>query len=53
MLELKVVKRGKKVSLSPHQIAFHLVHAEMRVPTPISFSNRHNTSIAHDQIESD
>lgn len=28
-----MVKRGKKVSLSPHQIAFHLVHAEMRVPT--------------------
>ena len=33
MLELKVVKRGKKVNPSPHQIAFHLVHAEMRVPT--------------------
>ena len=33
MLELKVVKRGKKVNLSPHQIAFHLVHAEMRAPT--------------------
>jgi hypothetical protein len=33
MLELKVVRRGRKVNLSPHQIAFHLVHGEMRVPT--------------------
>ena len=33
MVELKVVKRGRKVALSPHQVAFHLVHAEMRVPT--------------------
>ena len=33
MVELKVVKRGRKVILSPHQVAFHLVHAEMRVPT--------------------
>jgi len=33
MVELKVVKRGKKVALSPHQIAFHLKHADYRVPT--------------------
>ena len=34
MLELKVVKRGRKVNLSPHQIAFHLKHAtDMGCPT--------------------
>lgn len=33
MLELKVVKRGRKVNLSPHQTAFHAVHADMRCPT--------------------
>ncbi len=33
MVELKVVKRGRKVALSPHQVAFHLAHAQMRVPT--------------------
>ena len=33
MLELKVVKRGRKVNLSPHQVAFHAVHADMRCPT--------------------
>lgn len=32
LLELKVVKRGKKVALSPHQIAFHLTHGKMGVP---------------------
>lgn len=32
LLELKVVKRGKKVNLSPHQIAFHVTHGAMRVP---------------------
>jgi len=35
MVELKVVKRGRKVALSPHQVAFHVVHAEMKVPTYI------------------
>jgi hypothetical protein len=33
MVELKVVKRGRKVALSPHQIAFHLKHADFKVPT--------------------
>lgn len=33
MLELKVVKRGRKVLLSPHQVAFHVKHADLRCPT--------------------
>jgi len=33
MVELKVVRRGKKVKLSPHQIAFHLKHADLGCPT--------------------
>jgi hypothetical protein len=33
MVELKVVSRGLKVALSPHQVAFHLKHADMRCPT--------------------
>lgn len=33
MLELKVVSRGLKVALSPHQVAFHLKHSDMRCPT--------------------
>jgi len=33
MVELKVVKRGKKVALSPHQVAFHLKHSDFKVPT--------------------
>lgn len=33
MLELKVVKKGKKVQLSPHQVSFHLKHADMKCPT--------------------
>lgn len=33
MLELKVVKKGKKVHLSPHQVSFHLKHADMKCPT--------------------
>lgn len=33
MLELKVVSRGKQVRLSPHQIAFHLRHADHGCPT--------------------
>ena len=32
LLELKVVKRGKKVNLSPHQIAFHVTHGAMQIP---------------------
>ena len=35
MLELKVVKTGKKVRLSPHQIAFALKHGSMGMPTYI------------------
>lgn len=33
MLELKVVKRGRRVNLSPHQVAFHMKHADLRCPT--------------------
>jgi hypothetical protein len=33
MVELKVVKRGKKIALSPHQIAFHLKHSTLKCPT--------------------
>jgi hypothetical protein len=33
MVELKVVKRGRRVNLSPHQVAFHLKHADLRCPT--------------------
>lgn len=33
MVELKVVKRGRKVALSPHQVAFHVKHADLRCPT--------------------
>jgi hypothetical protein len=33
MVELKVVKRGRKVSISPHQVSFHLKHAELKCPT--------------------
>ena len=33
MLELKVVKRGRQVALSPHQVSFHMAHAELGCPT--------------------
>lgn len=33
MVELKVVDRGKKVRLSPHQVAFNLKHGMMGLPT--------------------
>jgi hypothetical protein len=33
MIELKVVTKGKKVKLSPHQISFHLKHASLGCPT--------------------
>ena len=33
MMELKVVKKGKKIALSPHQIAFHIKHADLGCPT--------------------
>lgn len=33
MIELKVVMRGKKVKLSPHQVSFHLKHASLGCPT--------------------
>jgi len=32
-MELKVVKRGRKINLSPHQVAFHAKHADIGVPT--------------------
>jgi hypothetical protein len=35
MVELKVVKRGRKIALSPHQVAFHVKHADLRCPTYI------------------
>ena len=46
MLELKVVKRGRKVQLSPHQIAFHLAHAKLQVPTFI-LVQYHPPGVAH------
>lgn len=33
MVELKVVRKGRKVNLSPHQVAFHAKHADLRCPT--------------------
>ena len=33
LLELKVVKRGLRVNLSPHQVAFHLKHSDLRCLT--------------------
>ena len=33
MVELKVVRRGRKVALSPHQVAFHIKHASLNCPT--------------------
>jgi hypothetical protein len=33
MIELKVVKSGRRVNLSPHQVAFHLKHSDYKVPT--------------------
>jgi len=33
MIELKVVKSGRRVNLSPHQVAFHLKHSDFKVPT--------------------
>jgi hypothetical protein len=35
LVELKVVKRGRKVNLSPHQVAFHIKHADLRCSTYI------------------
>jgi len=32
-VELKVVKHGRKINLSPHQISFHARHAEFGVRT--------------------
>lgn len=32
-VELKVVRRGRQIALSPHQVAFHVKHSSMRVPT--------------------
>lgn len=32
-VELKVVTSGRKVRLSPHQVAFHVKHADMGCPT--------------------
>lgn len=35
LVELKVVRRGRQVRLSPHQIAFHMRHAEHGCPSYI------------------
>jgi hypothetical protein len=34
-VELKVVRRGRQVQLSPHQVAFHVKHSAMKCPTYI------------------
>lgn len=34
-VELKVVNKGKKVKLSPHQVSFHIKHALLGCPTYI------------------
>ena len=46
MIELKVVKRGRKVNLSPHQVAFHIKHADLRCPTYILVQHQ-PTGTAH------
>ena len=46
MVELKVVKRGRKVALSPHQVAFHIKHADLRCPTYILVQHQ-PTGTAH------
>jgi hypothetical protein len=33
MIELKVLKTGLKINLSPHQISFHVKHAAQGLPT--------------------
>jgi hypothetical protein len=33
MVELKIVKTGLKINLSPHQYSFHLKHASIGCPT--------------------
>lgn len=33
MMELKVVQKGRKINLSPHQVAFHAKHGALAVPT--------------------
>jgi hypothetical protein len=33
MVELKVVRKGRKIAMSPHQVAFHLKHADLNCPT--------------------
>ena len=35
MLELKIVQRGRRINLSPHQYAFHLKHAALGCPSYI------------------
>jgi hypothetical protein len=51
MVELKVVKTGKKVRLSPHQVAFHVKHASIGCPTYILVEyNRHVSTGEKSQI---
>ena len=47
MLELKVVKGGRKVRLSPHQVAFNIKHASLGCPVFIlvqAFARAESTS---------
>lgn len=44
MVELKVVSKGKKVRISPHQIAFHLKHADLECPTYILVEHNKHVS---------
>jgi hypothetical protein len=51
MLELKVVKRGLSVNLSPHQYAFHLKHAELGCPTFILVQYHPKGSIKPSEVQ--
>ena len=48
-VELKVVTRGKKISLSPHQIAFHAKHAEIGVRTFVIVLHSPIKAVLNDQ----
>lgn len=51
MVELKVVKTGQKVRLSPHQVAFHVKHASLGCPAYILVEyNRHVSTGEKSQI---
>jgi hypothetical protein len=51
MVELKVVKTGQKVRLSPHQVAFHVKHSSLGCPSYILVEyNRHVSTGEKSQI---